>query len=63
VLKPTGTIYPLSVDTGELQLPFLPFFMQGLTIQASLIAARSVHRRMLEFAARHQVKPIIERFR
>ncbi|KAJ7881402.1 NADP-dependent alcohol dehydrogenase-like protein [Mycena leptocephala] len=62
VLKPTGTIYPLSADTGELRLPFFPIFTQGLTIQASMIAARSVHRRMLDFAARHQVKPIIERF-
>jgi D-arabinose 1-dehydrogenase-like Zn-dependent alcohol dehydrogenase len=54
VLKPTGTIYPLSADTGELKLPFFPILMQGLTIQASMIAARSesVHRRMLDFAAR-----------
>ncbi|KAJ7881408.1 putative NADP-dependent alcohol dehydrogenase C 2 [Mycena leptocephala] len=62
VLKPTGTIYPLSADTGEFRLPFFPIFTQGLTIQASMIAARSIHRRMLDFAARHQVKPITERF-
>ncbi|KAJ6489521.1 hypothetical protein C8R47DRAFT_1320121 [Mycena vitilis] len=66
IMKPTATIYPLSAppssSSGELTLPFTPIFFQGLTIQGSLIAARSVHRKMLDFAARNEVKPIIERF-
>ncbi|KAF7357724.1 NAD(P)-dependent alcohol dehydrogenase protein [Mycena venus] len=62
VIKPTGTIFPLTADSGELRIPFLPIVQQGLNIQGSLVASRSVHRRMLEFAARYDIKPIIERF-
>ncbi|KAF7376496.1 NAD(P)-dependent alcohol dehydrogenase protein [Mycena sanguinolenta] len=61
VIKPTGTIFPLSAD-AELRIPFLPILTQGINIQGSLVASRSVHRRMLDFAARHKIKPIIERF-
>jgi D-arabinose 1-dehydrogenase-like Zn-dependent alcohol dehydrogenase len=34
----------------------------GLTIQGSVVAARSVHNHMLEFAALHEIKPIIQKF-
>ncbi|KAJ7680701.1 chaperonin 10-like protein [Mycena polygramma] len=62
IMKPTATIYPLTVPTGDLTLPFAPIFFQGLTVQGSLVAARSVHRKMLDFAARNKIIPIIERF-
>ncbi|KAJ7680691.1 putative NADP-dependent alcohol dehydrogenase C 2 [Mycena polygramma] len=62
VMKPTGTIYPLTGDSGELRLHFLPIIRKGLNIQGSLVASRSVHRKMLDFAARHKIRPIIERF-
>ncbi|KAF8199818.1 NADP-dependent alcohol dehydrogenase [Mycena galopus ATCC 62051] len=62
LIKPTGTIFPITADSGDLTMPFLPIVMQGLNIQGSLVAARSVHRKMLDFAARHNIKPIIERF-
>ncbi|KAF7376492.1 NAD(P)-dependent alcohol dehydrogenase protein [Mycena sanguinolenta] len=61
IIKPTGTIFPLPADT-ELRIPFLLIVVQGINIQGSLVAWRSVHRRMLDFAARHKIKPIIERF-
>ncbi|KAF8180314.1 chaperonin 10-like protein [Mycena galopus ATCC 62051] len=62
-IKPRGTIYPLSMPTGsDISLPFAPIFTSGLTVQGSLVAARSVQRKMLDFATRHEVKPIIERF-
>ncbi|KAJ7105432.1 putative NADP-dependent alcohol dehydrogenase C 2 [Mycena crocata] len=62
VMKPTGTIYPLTVESGNITLPFIPIVTQGLTIQGSSVASRSVHRKMLDFATRHKIKPIIERF-
>ncbi|KAJ7354347.1 putative NADP-dependent alcohol dehydrogenase C 2 [Mycena albidolilacea] len=64
VMKPRGKIYPLSMPSGSgmINLPFAPMFFGGLTVQASLVAARSVQRNMLDFAARHEIKPIIERF-
>ena len=35
---------------------------QGLTIQGSVVAPRYIHKRMLEFAAQHGIKPVIETF-
>ncbi|KAJ7497687.1 chaperonin 10-like protein [Mycena latifolia] len=62
VMKPKSTIYPLTVSFGELVIPSLPVLVQGITIQGSAVAARSVHKRMLEFAARNHIEPVIERF-
>ncbi|KAJ7105413.1 chaperonin 10-like protein [Mycena crocata] len=62
VMKPKGTIYPLTVSFDNLVIPNAPVLLGGLTIQGTAVAARSAHRKMLTFAARHQIKPIIERF-
>lgn len=34
----------------------------GYTVRMSLVATRKVHDDMLEFAARHSIKPIVETF-
>ncbi|KAJ7497660.1 chaperonin 10-like protein [Mycena latifolia] len=62
IMKPTGTIYPLTISTNNFDIPTFPVVVKGLNIQGSAVAARSVHKRMLDFAARHGVKPMIERF-
>jgi D-arabinose 1-dehydrogenase-like Zn-dependent alcohol dehydrogenase len=62
VMAPSGTIYPLSVDSGELKLPYMGLLLNGLRVQGSLVAARQIHREMLEFAAHHQIKPIVQTF-
>jgi D-arabinose 1-dehydrogenase-like Zn-dependent alcohol dehydrogenase len=62
IMAPSGTVYPLSVSYEDLKLPYLPVLLAGLKIQGSLVAARQIHREMLEFAAVHQIRPIIERF-
>ena len=62
VLAPSATIYPLSVSFDDFQMPYVPLLWKELKVQGSLVAARQVHRNMLEFAARHQIKPIIELF-
>ncbi|KAJ7077259.1 putative NADP-dependent alcohol dehydrogenase C 2 [Mycena belliarum] len=62
VMKPTGTIYPLTVSSGDLAIPFMPIVGLGLTLQGASVASRAVQRRMLDFAARNNIKPIIERF-
>ncbi|KAJ7187872.1 hypothetical protein C8R46DRAFT_1052903 [Mycena filopes] len=62
VMKPRGTIFPMTVSADNLDIPSFPVLMNGITIQGCAVAARSVHKKMLEFAARHGVKPIIERF-
>ncbi|KAJ7745463.1 chaperonin 10-like protein [Mycena maculata] len=62
IMKPTGTIYPLTVSFGNLDIPVFPVLVKGMNIQGTAVAARSVHNRMLDFAARHGVQPVIERF-
>ena len=62
VLAPTATIFPLSVDDGNFEIPQMGLIAGGLTVQGSVVAARSVHRHMLEFAALHSIKPIIMEF-
>jgi D-arabinose 1-dehydrogenase-like Zn-dependent alcohol dehydrogenase len=62
IMAPSGTVYPLSVSGGDLKLPYMPVLLAGLKIQGSLVAARQIHRQMLEFAAVHHIRPIIERF-
>ncbi|TVY50013.1 NADP-dependent alcohol dehydrogenase C [Lachnellula occidentalis] len=62
IMAPGGTIYPLSVSSEDLKMPYMPIISNELKLQGSLVAARQVHREMLEFAALHQIRPIIETF-
>lgn len=62
IMKPTGTIYPLTISSGNFDIPTEPVVINGLNIQGCCVAARSVHKKMLDFAARHGITPIIERF-
>ncbi|KAJ7282877.1 chaperonin 10-like protein [Mycena rebaudengoi] len=62
IMQPKGAIYPLTVSSGNLDIPITPIVASGLSIQGSSVASRSVHKKMLQFAARHKIRPIIERF-
>ncbi|KAF7357732.1 NAD(P)-dependent alcohol dehydrogenase protein [Mycena venus] len=62
VMKPKSTIYPLTVDFSDLVIPIMPIVLAGINIQGTVVAARSVHKRMLDFAARNHVTPLIEQF-
>lgn len=62
IIAPGGTIYPLSVSEGDLTMPYMPIVATPLRIQGSLVAARGVHRDMLEFAALHGIRPVVQRF-
>ncbi|KAE8139476.1 chaperonin 10-like protein [Aspergillus pseudotamarii] len=53
-----GTIYALTVDMEEMRFPYPQLVMKALRIQGSLPAARESQREMLEFTARHKIKPI-----
>jgi len=61
-MAPGGTIFPLGVSGGNLSIPYMPLISNGLRIQGVLVAARHVHRKMLQFAAFHGIKPIIQTF-
>lgn len=62
VMAPGGTIFPLSVDEGDFSIPYMGLLAQGLTVQGSIVAPRYIHKRMLEFAAHHQIKPITQHY-
>lgn len=62
IMAPSGTVYPLSVSPDDLKMPYMPILSAGLKIQGSLVAAREIHREMLEFAAVHDIRPVIEKF-
>jgi len=62
IMAPGGTIYPLTVSSDDFKIPYMPILAGELKVQGSLVAARQVQRDMLEFAARHGIKPIIETF-
>lgn len=61
-MAPGGAIYPLSVSNDDFKIPYMPILANELKIQGSLVAARQVHREMLEFAGKHGIKPIVETF-
>ncbi|KAJ5242328.1 uncharacterized protein N7469_000655 [Penicillium citrinum] len=58
VMAPNGVISPLSVDAGDLKIPYMPLLVNGLRVQGGIVSARQVHRDMLEFAAVHGIKPV-----
>lgn len=62
IMAPGATIYPLSVAQGNFEIPYMPLLMNGITVQGSIVASRYIQNRMLEFAALHNIKPMIEKF-
>ncbi|KAJ5734989.1 uncharacterized protein N7483_000114 [Penicillium malachiteum] len=58
VMAPNGIISPLSADSGDLKIPYMPILLTGLRIQGGIVSSRQVHRDMLEFAAMHDIKPV-----
>lgn len=60
VIKPNGTIVPLSVSDGDLKVPYQPLLFYQLSITTSLVAPRLVHRQMLEFTAHRRIMPMVE---
>lgn len=61
-MAPRSAIYPLTVSGGNFEIPYMSLTLQGLSVVGSLVASKNQHRRMLAFAALHQIKPIVERF-
>ncbi|KAF7371472.1 hypothetical protein MVEN_00001800 [Mycena venus] len=62
IMNAMGSIHVLTVSGTYLVIPAMPVLVKGLTIQGSAAASRAVQVKMLEFAASHQIKPIIEWF-
>ncbi|KAJ7810299.1 putative NADP-dependent alcohol dehydrogenase C 2 [Mycena olivaceomarginata] len=62
VMKPKSTIYPLTVSFTNLVIPLMPILVGGINIQGSAVSSRSAQKKMLNFAARNHITPIVEKF-
>ncbi|KAI0160935.1 GroES-like protein [Hypoxylon sp. FL1284] len=62
VLAPGATVHPLSVAGGNFEIPYMPMLLGGINVQGSVVASRHIHRRMLDFAALHDIKPVLQSF-
>lgn len=62
ILSPGASIHPLSVVDGNFAIPYFPLIAMAFTVQGSIVASRYVQKRMLDFAALHQIKPVLEIF-
>jgi hypothetical protein len=64
ILAAMATIYPLTVTDFEtkLEIPVMPFLLLGRKFVGSTVPPKIAYKQMLEFAALHGVKPIIEKF-
>ncbi|KAG8352709.1 hypothetical protein FVEN_g9405 [Fusarium venenatum] len=59
-----GVIVPLAAPVhGPLSLPAGAMFFQGYHVFSSLVGSRNVHDEMLEFSARHGIKPMVQIFK
>ncbi|EFQ96869.1 NADP-dependent alcohol dehydrogenase [Nannizzia gypsea CBS 118893] len=63
LMAPRGTVHLLAGSLKDnLVVPSAALIDSGLRVFGSLVAPRSVMIRMLDFAARHRVKPIVQKF-
>ncbi|ROV87655.1 hypothetical protein VSDG_09661 [Cytospora chrysosperma] len=62
IMAPGSTIHPLSVADGNFSIPYMPLLASGITVQGSIVAPRQLHREMLEFAALHNIKAVIQEY-
>ncbi|KAJ7690125.1 chaperonin 10-like protein [Mycena rosella] len=62
VMQSMGRMCLLTISGTDVVIPALPLAMRGLTVQGSGVASRGVYAKMLDFAAAHKIKPIIEHF-
>ncbi|RMZ34051.1 hypothetical protein D0859_01795 [Hortaea werneckii] len=57
-----ATIILMTIQQGNLSLPYMPFILPGHKLIASTEASRENHLRMLDFVARHKIRPWTEEF-
>ncbi|KAK7045555.1 hypothetical protein VNI00_007387 [Paramarasmius palmivorus] len=62
LLDVQAKIFPLTVAFGDLVMPYGPTLLKGFQTIGSKLASRYLHTKMLDFAARNKVVPIIELF-
>lgn len=62
LLDRMARIVLMTIQTGPISVSYMPFILPGHRIIASTEASKRNHVEMLEFAARHQIKPWVVKF-
>ncbi|KIK64124.1 hypothetical protein GYMLUDRAFT_259152 [Collybiopsis luxurians FD-317 M1] len=62
ILSQEATVIPLTVSDRSLNAPHQATITRGIKIIGSILANRYLQNKMLEFADRNQIQPIIEKF-
>jgi D-arabinose 1-dehydrogenase-like Zn-dependent alcohol dehydrogenase len=63
ILAPRAAIYPLAIAPGgQLTIPYIPFVLGGYRMQGSIIGTRFALMKMLDFAARTGVRPVVQKY-
>lgn len=62
LLKPNGVLVMVGLPEKPMQFQSLPLVIRQLRLTGSLVAGRYDNMKMLDFAARHQIKPKIEEY-
>jgi D-arabinose 1-dehydrogenase-like Zn-dependent alcohol dehydrogenase len=64
LLAPMASIYPLTItdSNAKLEIPFMTFLLLNRRFIGSTVPPKIVFQQMLQFAALHGIKPVIEKF-
>jgi uncharacterized zinc-type alcohol dehydrogenase-like protein len=62
-LKPRGRLHLLGATVEPIELQAFPMIFGQRSVSASPVGSPSTIKRMLEFAAQHQIKPVTEHYR
>jgi len=60
IMNPGSAIVPLTVSFEPMKIPYADLVFNELRVLGSVVARRLLHRRMLEFTARCNVRPMVE---
>lgn len=62
VMKPFGKIFPLTVSSEDLVIPFFPFLLKEISFIGQCTSTPASVDKLLELASIHGVKPILEEY-
>ena len=62
VLAPFAKIFPLTISFDSIPVPALPLVIYGFSVIGSGGAHPQSVKAMLRFCAKHDIKPVIEKF-
>lgn len=61
-MAPFARIFPLTISFDALPVPALPLILYGYQVVGSAGAHPQSIKAMLAFAAKHDIKPVVEKF-